>query len=289
MTLDLCLPPLPTTVELSDVRPFVKWAGGKRQLMKRIEARLPEHIFNYHEPFLGGGAVFYHLLKTGRIEGKAYLSDLIQELIDAYLTVRDQPERLMDLLSNHVMFVNSAENFYEIRSQAPLGLEPLARAARMIFLNKTCFNGLYRVNKKGGFNVAYNKEPGKSVFNRANILGASWALQKAEVQVADFEWVIGQAGSGDFVFLDPPHWGRYVSYTGSKFDWADQVRLLNTCSRLDDKRVNWMVSNADHEDIWELWKDFNVERVSVKHMISCNGKGRTGKSEVLITNYEVKT
>lgn len=285
MTLDLCLPPLPPTVTLKDVAPFVKWAGGKRQLMDRIVPRLPEHIPNYHERFLGGGALYYELMKRGLIEQRVYLSDLIYELIDAYRAVRNQPESIMDLLTS-VMFVNSAESFLEVRSWDPFDLDPLTRAARMIFLNKTCFNGLYRVNKKGKFNVSYRKTPGKPTFNRANILAASWVLQRATLLVEDFEGIWSTVEPGDFAFFDPPHWKRFVSYTGAKFQWYDQVRLLNTCSKLDKMGVNWMVSNADHPDIWALYQDFIVERVSVKQMINSDGNGRTGKTEVLVRNYE---
>lgn len=286
MTLDLCLPPLPPTVTLKDVNPFIKWVGGKRQLLDRIIPRLPGHIPNYHEPFLGGGALFYHLIKTERVEGKSYLSDLIYELIDAYRAVRDQPESIMDLLTS-VMFVNSAESFLEVRSWDPLELDPLVRAARMIFLNKTCFNGLYRVNKKGKFNASYRKTPGKPTFNRTNILAASWALQRATLLVEDFEGIWSTVERGDFAFFDPPHWKRFVSYTGAKFQWHDQVRLLNTCSKLDKMGVNWMVSNADHEDIWTLYQDFIIERVGVKQVINSDGNERTGKTELLIRNYEV--
>lgn len=279
--------PLPISVSLSDIKPWAKWAGGKRQLLDVIDERLPEYIENYFEPFLGGGALFYHLAARERFR-KAYLSDMIGELVDAYHCVKNQPERLMESLSSD-MFVNSKENYLHVRSLDPLGLDPLTRGARMIFLNKLGFNGLYRLNRKGKFNVGYCKNTKRETFRRENILGASWALQMATIVRTDFEPAVREAARyDDFVFFDPPHWGRYSIYTGVPFEWGDHVRLLNTCSKLDADGVKWIVSNADHPDIWELYDGFIIERVGVNHVINSDGDGRTGKTELLIRNYEVE-
>lgn len=280
---------LPPQIQVKHIKPFIKWPGGKRQLLKTIDPMLPKVIDVYHEPFIGGGALFFHLRREKKIRESAHLSDVIRELITTYKIVQGQPQELMNLLDSP-MFTNSKSNFLRIRALNPVELTPLEVAARMIFLNKRCYNGLYRVNKSGGFNAAYDPSSVKRRTHDPNaILATSVALQGVSLSISDFEDAVRRhvelSDGEQFVFFDPPHWARYVAYTRTRFEWHDHVRLLSLCKDLDSKDVKFMVSNSDHEDTWELFDEFNIERVGVNYVINTDGSGRSGKTELLITNY----
>ncbi|MFT7626275.1 MAG: DNA adenine methylase, partial [Myxococcota bacterium] len=181
--------------------PFVKWAGGKKKLLHAYDTLFPAHFENYHEPFLGGGAVFLFLAHVGRIE-RAILSDANEELIHLYRTVRDDTERLVAELETYPY---ERDFYYRLRALEPKRLDPIRRAARMLYLNRTCFNGLYRVNSKGQFNVPIGRYDNPVICNGPNLRNISHLLQGRELQAWGYETVLDVARPGDFVYMDPPH------------------------------------------------------------------------------------
>lgn len=266
--------------------PFLKWAGGKSQLLQAFKPFLPARFHNYFEPFLGGGAVYFHLRSTRGLF-PSFLSDLNQELIETYRAVRDFPEELIAHLSLHV---NDKDYFYALRAADTGKMTPVERAARLIFLNKTCFNGLYRVNRQGHFNVPFGAYKNPNTCNRELINECSKALQAAKLSCAPFTEVLEQARAGDFVYFDPPYQpisttSSFTSYTSTAFTQADQARLANLVKELDRKGVLVMVSNSDNALIHELYSSLNIHTVLASRAINCKGKGRGRISELVITNY----
>lgn len=203
-----------------EARPFLKWVGGKTSLLPQLDELFPRDVDRYFEPFLGGGAVFFHL-KHRFPRMRAYLRDSNRELINCYCVVRDRPVELMLMLDHHarVFREEGDDYFYAIRKQHDL-TDDLARAARTIFLNKTCFNGLWRVNAKGEFNtpVGSSKNPGP--YDRDNLLACSLALQDAQLEAEDFRQVVAEARRGDFIYFDPPYLPVSPSLTSSTLDLA---------------------------------------------------------------------
>ena len=265
--------------------PFIKWAGGKRKLIPTITKFMPprKQINKYFEPFLGGGALFFHLQHKNSI-----LSDENKELIELYTIVRDNVEELIEALKIHK---NDKDYFYEIRSQSLDDLTPIQRAARFIFLNKTCFNGLYRVNSKGQFNVPFGKYKNPKICDEEGLKASSLALQNAEIRNDDFEGILKQANTTDFIYFDPPYHplsttSSFTSYTAKNFDEQDQRRLVDIYTELADRGCFVMLSNSDTPLIRKLYKDFNLEEVFASRAINRNGDGRGKIKELLIINYE---
>jgi DNA adenine methylase len=260
-------------------RPFLKWVGGKTQLLPELRSRLPRQYDHYFEPFLGGGALFWDLLPE-----KALLSDLNQDLINAYRVVRDDVEGLIKALKKHIY---EKEYYYRIREFYPL--EPIDCAARFIYLNKTCFNGLYRVNSKGQFNVPMGDYKNPLICDEENLRACSNALQKAKLIPDDYQKVTC-IYEKDFIYFDPPYapltdTSNFTSYNATGFTLNDQIALRDYCITLDKRGVKWMLSNSSAPSILELYKDFNVELVDAKRCVNSRGDRRGNVKEVIVRNY----
>ncbi|MGI0070438.1 MAG: DNA adenine methylase [Nitrosopumilaceae archaeon] len=274
-------------------KPFVKWAGGKRQLLPVITSHVPKKFERYFEPFLGGGAVFFHLLSREK-QAKWFISDLNSDLILSYITVRDRVKDLISELKLHSndYFKNPSTYYYKIRESNPK--EQIEKVSRLIFLNKTCFNGLYRVNSKGKFNVPLGKYVNPNIVNAENLFVVSEALQTKDISIKcqDFEDAIKNASTGDFVYLDPPYQpvsatSNFTSYTDGDFDYGDQKRLYAKFKTLDKKGVKVLLSNSRSKEILQLFKEFSdgIIEINTNRFINSVSQRRTGHSELLIKNY----
>jgi len=268
-------------------RPFLKWAGGKSKLIPQYEKFFPKEFNNYYEPFLGGGAVFFHLLQT-RSPFKAVLTDINADLINTYCCVRDHVEELIKLLEVHQKRHNS-EYYYDLRNYH--NLKGLEAAARFIYLNRTCFNGLYRVNPKGEFNVPIGKYKNPNICNIDLLYSVSEALQSIEIAERGFEAVLDYAKtSEDFVYFDPPYYplsdtSNFTGYSRYSFSKDDQIRLRDVFAELANRGVKVMLSNSDCEFIRELYNDFEIREISAARAINSNSKKRGKIAEVLVTSY----
>ena len=277
-------------------RPFVKWAGGKAKLAPTIVASMPAGIRRYVEPFAGAGAVFF-ALDAERPGTRAVLSDANPDLIEAYTVLRDEPGALSAELAALQERYLAADGegrravYYEMRSAQPGS--PVGRAARFIFLNKTCYNGLFRVNASGGFNVPHGRYKNPRIHDAALIDECSRALQGAEVRLADFGAVCAEAEPGDFVYLDPPYHpltatANFTGYTRADFGQADQLRLRDAFEDLARRGVAAMLSNSDHQFVRGLYEGmgYGVRRVTMSRAINSRGAGRAPVAELLVDNFE---
>lgn len=265
-------------------RPFIKWAGGKRRLLEQYDSLLPSsHQFNrYFEPFLGGGAVFFHLQPT-----KAVLSDLNPELVNCYRVVRDHPEDLINHLSKHK---TTEQYFYRIREVIPENLTPVERASRFIYLNKTCYNGLYRVNKQNQFNVPFGRYKKPLICDVDVIRAASEVLQHVYLGVSGFEKTLDLAKSGDFIYLDPPYvplspTSSFTSYTSVNFTEQDQVKLSRIVKELSDRGCLVMISNSDTKLVKTLYQGFDIVSVTCPRSINSNPFARGAVTELVVKNF----
>jgi DNA adenine methylase len=268
--------------------PFLKWAGGKSQLLKEIAPIIPSHFENYFEPFLGGAALLFHLLGQ-RPTLKAVISDSNSELVNCYLSVQSNVEEVIEALKKHR---NDKHYYYKIRSQDTKRLLPAERAARLIYLNKTCFNGLYRVNRSGQFNVPFGKYKNPRIVDEEKLRSVSRILRRARIDIdcLDFEAALKRARAGDFVYLDPPYQplsstSNFTSYTKSSFDEAAQIRLCQTFESLDARGVFVLLSNSDCELVRKLYGEYRVHEVTATRAINCNGNGRGRIGELLVRNF----
>jgi DNA adenine methylase len=265
----------------------LKWAGGKSQLLKTFDQYFPQNFNRYFEPFLGGGAVFFHLVaKNPKLQ--AFLCDSNRELINCYQSVRDDVDMLIELLGKHR---NDKHYFYKVRSQDTKELSRVERASRMIYLNKTCFNGLYRVNSKGQFNVPFGRYKNPKIVDRPNLIAVSRVLGKVELTCQTFDKIADRALPGDFVYLDPPYQpisatSNFTGYTKSAFSLEDQERLSKLFRRLSARGCHLMLSNSDSPQIRELYKGFNIETVTATRAINSNAQKRGRINELLILNYK---
>lgn len=263
-------------------KPFLKWAGGKGHLLPKLRPLVPKHYNKYIEPFLGGGALFFDLCPRN-----AVLSDLNAELINCYIAVQDAPERVLEKLKP--LPVNS-RTFYKIRKLDPSKLDAFERAARLIYLNKTCYNGLYRVNKKGQFNVPYGKNDNVVVFTPRLILQASRALKGVNLLQGDFEQILLEyTSSGDFAYLDPPYppigrYSNFTRYTSNSFHKKDHIRLARVVEELDDRNCRFILSNVKHPLIEKIYSSFRKIEVEAPRYISSIGDRRGDVTEAIITN-----
>jgi DNA adenine methylase len=273
------------------MEPFVKWAGGKRQLLIEIKQRMPIKFNSYYEPFVGGGALFMSLSHK-----KTIISDVSSELVLAYKVIVNNLDSLMNKLNEHEIehLKNPMEYYYEIRSlDRDPGLNNLSDveiAARFIYLNKACFNGLYRVNSKGLFNVPSGKKERIKTYDESNLKKLSQYLQESvDIRHGDFESSCYDISPGDFVFFDPPYdllnETTFEKYNANSFGKEGQKRLADFTKKLDKMGVNFMLTNHNTPLIRELYKDFNIDIVQVKRMINSDASNRVGE-EVIITNYE---
>ncbi|MDD4298494.1 MAG: DNA adenine methylase [Bacilli bacterium] len=277
-----------------EIKPFIKWAGGKRQLISEIERRLPKKFKRYYEPFVGGGALFMHLQNQDNV-----INDLSDELTNAYIQIKDNPHKLMIKLDEYEAehSKRGKEFYYEIRdmdrNEEWHNIDNLIKAVRLIYLNKTCYNGLYRVNKKGYFNVPWNKKVNVRTYESGNIINLSKFLNNSNTKIlrGDFESACENANKGDFIFFDPPYdmlgGGSFESYTKDGFGIKGQKRLAELFKRLDKKGCYVMLTNHNTPLINELYKEFNIDVVSVKRMINSDAKNRIGE-ETIIYNYDLE-
>lgn len=270
-------------------KPFLRWPGGKAQLLPQLHKRMPEHIGTYVEPFVGGGALFYGTCPT-----QAVLNDANSKLVNLYINVRDHKDELVANLASYELEYNSLNGieakqdfYYQTRSEfnADFKINYTARdAAQLVFINKTCFNGLYRENAAGEFNAAFGKRMTVKLFEEENLHSCSDALQGVQVMTGDFENACQNLKPGDFVYFDPPYHSTFNGYQKGGFSEDDQVRLHDLFQRLSRIGVYCMLSSSNTGFIRSLYEGYNMEVVSAKRMINCNGNGRKGE-ELIITNY----
>jgi len=272
-----------------EAHPFVKWAGGKTQLLGQLTTILPSRIRTYYEPFVGGGALFFTLANQGRFQ-RAVLNDWNTELIDTYKTIRDFPEDLIEALQKLKAEYQAAdkETYYRERRKDAKALSPLDRAARFIFLNRTGFNGLYRVNKAGQFNVPMGKYTNPKIVDEENIRACSLVLNRFVVLTSkDFAEVIKDAQPGDAVYFDPPYvpvttTSNFTSYTSDGFSLDDQYRLVAGFKQLVEAGVAVVASNSDVQLVRDLYEDFERHEVQARRNINSKGDKRGSVGELII-------
>jgi DNA adenine methylase len=255
-------------------KPFVKWAGGKRQLIPILNDNLPKSMGTYYEPFLGGGALLFHILSE-RNGQKCGVSDLNSDLVLTYTTIRDKANDLIHSLKNHSKNYqkDSKSYYYAIRESNPRSA--VEKTSRLLFLNRTCFNGLYRVNSKGKFNVPLGKYTNPNIVNEENIRSVSHVLQSSKVSIKcrDFESVLNDAKKGDLVYFDPPYQpvsdtANFTSYTHKSFTITDLKRLANLCLDLDSKGCKVLLSNSDSQEVAEMFTDKQWKIKKIELVIS---------------------
>lgn len=266
--------------------PIVKWVGGKRQLMFELLKNLPKSYNRYFEPFIGGGALFFELQPDN-----AYISDMNEELINLYSVVRDSVDELIEDLSKHEV---SKEYFLEIRNidrtEEYSNLSNIERASRFIYLNRTCFNGMYRVNSKGEFNVPFGNYKNPRIIDENNLLNCSELLKETEIKCADFSEILNKVQKNDFVYFDPPYvplneTSSFTSYTKEGFDIDMQFKLRDICDELDSMGVKFMLSNSDTKLVNNLYANYKIKKVFASRQINANADSRGKITEVLVRNY----
>ena len=266
--------------------PIVKWVGGKRQLMFELLKNMPKEYNRYFEPFIGGGALFFELQPDN-----AYISDMNEELINLYQVVRDNVDELIEDLQKHDI---SKEYFMEIRNidrtEEYKNWSNIQKASRFIYLNRTCFNGMYRVNSKGEFNVPFGHYKNPRILDENNLINCSNLLQKTEVKHADFSEILKEVKKGDFVYFDPPYvplseTSSFTSYTKDGFDMDMQFKLRDACDEIDSMGVKFLLSNSDTKLVNELYENYNIKKVFASRQINANADGRGKITEVLVRNY----
>lgn len=277
----------PTTEPAAVATPFVKWVGGKRALLPAIRKFAPLEFNNYHEGFVGGGAVFFAL---GSRAKKAYLSDRNLDLVVTYQVIKEDPTHLIARLKQHAAehHQRGSDYYYEVRAFEPT--DPVEVAARFIYLNKTCFNGLYRVNKLGKFNVPVGSYKSPNIVQEENILACHQVLKNATIRVGDFGTIV-KAKEGDFCYFDPPYHPlsdmSFTEYTHDSFTEHDQVRLRDFVLKLHKAGVHVMLSNSKTKFIEGLYnsKIFKRHTVQAPRTVNCKADARGAVDEILITNY----
>lgn len=273
--------------------PLLKWAGGKRQLRTELLKRLPNRWATYYEPFIGGGALLVELANRDRLT-KAVIGDLNAELVNLYRVVQQDPDGLVQALAG-TKFRNDPDSFRQLRMEfnALIGTRkrPVDRAALLVYLNKHSYNGLWRVNRKGRYNVPFGKHPRMSLPSPESVHAFSRMLCGVSLFHADFEYVVRTAKAGDFVYFDPPYHplsrtACFTDYTTGGFSFRDQERLARVFCRLSERGVRAMLSNSCTPEIEELYSGFSIHTVPAKRFINCKGTRRNGTHELIVTNYQ---
>ena len=296
-------------INAKNVKPFLKWAGGKTQLLEEIRKYYPfmnKSITKYAEPFVGGGAVLFDILSKYDLE-EIYISDINGELINTYKIIRDNPNKLVKILFNMQMefislTINDRKNYYLQKRERFNFLkvndnEAIEKAALMIFLNKTCFNGLFRVNKKGLFNVPMGAYKNPLICDKENIYVVSEKLKNVNIVCEDYKKSVDFIDEYTFVYIDPPYrpltdTSNFTAYTTDLFNDEKQKELANFIHTIHQKGAKVLVSNSDPKNVNEnddffdtIYKDYNIKRVEAARMINCNGKSRNKIKELLISNF----
>lgn len=266
---------------------FVKWAGGKKQLLEQFKPLFPEKIERFFDTFVGGGAVAFFIIKNYKPK-EIFLSDINEELINTLNVIKSNVGELIKELKEHKIKTNK-EYFYKIRELMPESLNKVERASRFIYLNKTCFNGLYRVNSKGGFNVPFNNTKNPLICPEESLKEISKLLQNAKIEVKQFYEIEKEVKKGDFVYFDPPYYPlkreSFTTYTKEVFLEKEQERLAQLFKALDKKGCKVMLSNSDTEFIKSLYKDYPINFVKANRMINCDATKRGKINELVVTNY----
>lgn len=285
-----------TAAEVSP-KPFLKWAGGKSQLLEQFAPLFPTRFERYCEPFAGSAAAYWHLFtlrEKSRIDFcEARLTDSNRELINCYTVVRNDIEQLIEQLTTYKKQHNRTQ-YYKVRGLDTNRLAPVERAARFIYLNKTCYNGLYRVNRSGQFNVPMGSYKNPGIFDEDALMKASQALQGVDIQVADFREALSWAREGDFIYFDPPYapvskTSSFTGYTEAPFGDREQKELANTFRQLSQRGCKLMLSNSWVHSTLALYKEFNCIEVKASRAINSNPDGRGKISELLVINYVLET
>lgn len=272
-------------------KPFVKWAGGKRQIMSEIKKYVPENYDTFYEPFVGGGAVFFELAPK-----KAVINDYNSELMNVFECIKDEVKfDKMCTELNHHEANHSEEYYYQVRNidrdtKKYNKLADYKKAARTIYLNKACFNGLYRVNSKNEFNVPFGKKEKVNTYEGQNLGVVHCILNFNDVKLLsiDFEEAVKDAKKGDFVYLDPPYdsdTSTFNDYTENGFNKDEQIRLAKLFKELSDRGCYVMLSNHNTILVKEMYSDYNIHIIEANRNINANGKKRKKVEEVIITNY----
>lgn len=268
--------------EPTKASPFLKWAGGKGRLLAQFEDLFPKHFNRYFEPFVGAGAVFFHLDPQ-----RAVLSDTNPDLVACYRVLQQDVDSLIELLR---MYRYDRDFYYHVRELDPAHLSHVQRAARMIFLNKTCFNGLWRVNRRGQFNVPFGDYKNPKILNEDNLRAVSATLQGVDIHLRPFQDIENEARANDFVYMDPPYHpvsatSSFTSYGADDFRPDDQRHLAETFRKLDAKGCKLMLSNSDTPFIRELFDGYRIEQVWAARAINRDASKRGAVSEVVVLNY----
>lgn len=269
---------LPTNVS-PDAKPILKWVGGKSQLLTDILPLIPKKYGKYIEPFFGGGALYFSLKPETSV-----IADLNDELVNLYQIIKTNPQELITLLRK---FKHSSENFYEVRSQDRSKLSPLEMAARTVYLNRTCFNGLYRVNKQGHFNVPFGKYVNPKICDEENIHACSLALQDTNIVCDDYKSSLRtHAKEGDLIFLDPPYlpiseYSDFKRYTKEQFYEEDHIELANEVKRLHELGCHVILTNSNHPLVHDLYGEFNIDVVKTRRSINSNSSKRVGEDVIV--------
>lgn len=273
------------------MKPFVKWAGGKTQLIDEIEKRMPETYNNYIESFIGGGALYFYIMPE-----RAIINDKNRQLINCYIQIRDNKEKLiaeLEKLEDAFNLLETAEDkaafFYDIREKFNNNMfnEQLTyiEASYFIFLNKSCFNGLYRTNLRGLYNAPFGKKKKVNCFDVENINAIADQLQKASIYNKDFEEACEEAQAGDFIFFDSPYYDTFDTYQSGGFNEDEHRRLAELYKKLDKKGCYVMLTNSNTDFIKSLYSEFNIDIINVKRMINADASNRKGQ-EIIVTNYD---
>jgi len=267
---------------LKGVKPFIKWAGGKSRLLAQYEPFFPPSFRRYFEPFLGSGAVYLHLQAQ-----PAVLSDSNSDLVNCWQVVRDQVESLIAHLEQHQV---DRDYYYRLRACAPEQLAPVERASRLIFLNKTCYNGLYRVNRAGQFNVPFGDYKKPRIFQADHLRAVSALMQPVKIIASSFDRVLREARRGDFIYFDPPYLplsstSNFTGYTGQAFGVAQQEYLAEVYRTLHSRRCLLMLSNSNTQLIRDLYCGFRIEEVWAGRAINSVATRRQPIRELVVMNY----
>ena len=301
-----------TTSEYGNAKPFLKWAGGKTQLIDSIKNHLPKELFiskswTYVEPFVGSGAILFWMLNNFPNIKKAVINDVNSDLINTYQVIASTPKELIKILKDWETEYHNFKGdrikqeecyYYKRDLYNRRSSEKIVQGALFIFLNRSCFNGLYRVNRKNQFNVPIGSYKAPTICDEENILSVNNALKKVEFLNGDFENTLSCAETNSFFYFDPPYkplsqTSSFNSYAKDEFNDEEQIRLRNFCDKLDNKGINWMLSNSDvkgknveNNFFDDIFCHYNINRVKAKRMINANASKRGELLELLITNYK---